>query len=104
MSDAEQSAGFTEEELYRKERITVECDGEELEVFNWVNVKQPAVVRGHNPIVEKFEAEIGAGDSTKTPEAVTHWLATELDVEFGIDVEDQGIEIIDPTDVEVNVL
>jgi len=78
-------------------------DGEEIEVFNWVNIQQPAVVRGHNPVVEKFDAEIGAGDGAKTPGAVTHWIAEELLHEFGIEVEDHGIEVIDPTAEEVTV-
>lgn len=87
-----------------RERITVVCDGKEIDVFNWVNVKQPAIVRGHNPVVERFNAEIGAGDSTHTPEAVTPWLAEELELEFSIDVTEYGIEIIDPTSEEVDVV
>jgi len=90
--------------LQHRDRIVVDRDGEQVEVFNWVNIKQPAVVRGGNPVVEKFEAEIGAGDMSKTPEAVTEWVAEELWHEFGIEVEDYGIEVIDPTDEEVQVL
>jgi hypothetical protein len=93
----------TNRELQRRERIEVERDGEELVVFNCVNIKQPAVVRGSNPVVEKFEAEIGAGDSPMKPDAVTHWVAEELDVEFGIDPTDQGIEVVDVTSDEVGV-
>lgn len=89
--------------LQRKERLTVLREGEEIEVFNWVNIQQPAVVRGHNPVVEKFDAEIGAGDSPMKPDAVTHWIAEELWHEFGIEVEDHGIEVIDPTGEEVTV-
>lgn len=92
------------QDLIRKERMTVEKDGEEVEVFNWANVQQRHVVRGHNPIRETFGADIGAGDSSRKPEAVTHWLATELFHELNIEVEDQGIEVIDPTSDEVNVL
>lgn len=93
--------------LQRREQITVERDGEELDVFNWVNIKQPAVVRGHNPVVETFESEIGAGDSPETPDAVTHWVAEELFREFSItksDLQEQGIDVVDPTSEEVDVL
>ena len=90
-----------------QERLTVVKDGEEIEVFNWVNIKQPAVVRGHNPVVEKFDAEIGAGDSPMTPDAVTHWVAEELWHEFGIsdnDLREKGIDVIDVESEEVDVV
>lgn len=90
--------------LQHRDRIAVEKDGEEIEVFNWVNIKQPAVVRGGNPTVEMFEAEIGAGDSPRTPNAVTEWVAEELDWEFGIDVEDYGIQVIDVEADDVHIL
>jgi len=90
--------------LKHNDRITVELDGEEIEVFNWVNVRQSAAVRGGNPTVEKFEPNIYAADSFQTPEAVTHWVAEELWHEFSIEVEDHGIEVIDPSDEEVAVL
>jgi len=90
--------------LQHRDRITVHRDGEEVEVFNWVNIKQPAVVRGGNPVVEKFDAEIGAGDSSRTPEAVTEWVAEELWHEFGIEVADHGIEVIDVESDDVDVL
>ncbi|WP_225334265.1 hypothetical protein [Halomicrobium urmianum] len=95
---------FSEQELRRKERLTVVQDGEETEVFNWVNVNQPAIVRGHNPVVDTYDAQIGAGDSSMHPDAVTHWVAEELRDEFNIDPEDHDIEVIDPTDEEVGVL
>lgn len=78
-------------------------DGEEVEVFNWVNIKQPAIIRGHNPAVETFDAEIGAGDSPRTPDAVTTWVAEELEMEYGINPEDHDIEVIDPESEEVEV-
>jgi len=87
------------------ECLTVSIDGEEREVFNWVNVKQPAVVRGHNPTVETFEAEIGAGDSPRTPDAVTEWVANELWHEFDIDLSRRDdIDVIDIEDNEVQVV
>lgn len=90
-----------------RERLTVVKDGEEIEVFNWVNVKQPAVVRGNNPVVEKFDAQIGAGDSPKTPDAVTHWVAEELWHEFSIsenDLREKGIDVVDVESEEVDVV
>jgi len=90
--------------LQHQDRITVEKDGEEIDVFNWVNIKQPAVIRGGNPTVEKFDAEIGAGDASFTPEAVTTWVAEELWHEFGIEVEKRGIEVIDVESDDVHIL
>lgn len=90
--------------LKHRERITVQADDEEIDVFNWVNVTQPATVRGHNPAVETYQADIGAGDASFTPEAVTPWVAEELSREFYIDVEEHGIDVIDPTDDGVTVL
>jgi hypothetical protein len=90
--------------LQHRDRITVQRDGEEIEVFNWVNVQVPAVVRGGNPVVEKFDPDIGAGDSPIKPDAVTHWVAEELDVEFGIHPEDHGIEVVDVESDEVSVV
>lgn len=89
--------------LQHQDRIRVERDGEEIEVFNWVNISQPSVVRGIGSI-ETFDARIGAGDSGIEPEAVTEWVAEELWNEFGIEVEKHGIEVIDPTDDGVTVL
>jgi hypothetical protein len=90
--------------LQHRDRIKVHRDGEEVEVFNWVNIKQPAVVRGGNAVVEKFDPEIGAGDSSRTPNAVTGWVAEELRREFGIEVADHGIEVIDVESDGVDVL
>ncbi len=89
--------------LKHRDRITVHRDGEEIDVFNWVNLKQPAVVRGAGTI-EKFDADIGAGDSPATPDYVTEWVAEELWHEFSIDVEDYGIEVVDVESDEVDVL
>lgn len=96
-------SAYSAEELRRKDRLTVVVDGEDVEVFGWVNIKQPAIVRGSNPVVDRDEPEIGAGDSSMTPDAVTVWVADELRDEFYIDPEDHGIDVIDPTDPEVTV-
>jgi hypothetical protein len=93
--------------LKHRDVITVHLDDddrdEEIEVYNWVNLSQPAVVRGAGSI-EKFEAEIGAGDSSMDPDYVTKWLAEDLWHEFGIDVDNHGIEAIDVESEEVTVL
>lgn len=83
--------------LKHQDRIPVEtADGREIDVFNWVNVKkvEEAVVR---PNASEMwpHVEIGAGDSSEKPEAVTRWLAERLSGEFGIDVDREGIEVID---------
>jgi len=93
--------------LRRRDQITVEKGGEEIQVFNWVNILQPAIVRGNNPVVEKFGAEIGAGDSDMKPDAVTTWVAEELWHEFDIsqnDLKELGIDVIDVEAPEVDVL
>lgn len=54
--------------------------------------------------VEHFELEIGAGDSSRTPEYVTQWIAQDIYHEYNVYVEDYGIEIIDVTEDGVTVL
>lgn len=90
--------------LQRQDRIAVKRDGEEVEVFNWANVRRFSTVRATNPVVSHDDTRIGAGDSTMKPDAVTHWVAEELDMEFGIDPEKHDIEVIDVTSDEVTVL
>ncbi|MCL9818346.1 hypothetical protein [Natronocalculus amylovorans] len=85
------------------DRLTVLHDGEEIEVFNWVNIEQPSVVRGIGQI-EQFDPQIGAGDSPTTPDAVTDWVAELLDAEYHINVERLGIEVVDVESEEVHVL
>lgn len=84
--------------------IDVELDGETVQVFNWVNVRQGAFVRGYNPVVEKFDATVCAGDASFKPEAVTAWVAEELRDEFGIDPSEHGIRVIDVESDEVTRL
>ena len=94
-------------ETQLRDRITVVKDGEEIEVFNWVNIEQPAIVRGNNPVVEKFDCNIGAGDSPRTPDAITHWVAEELWHAFDVsesDLRQMGIDVIDVESEEVDVL
>ncbi len=96
---------MSELSLQQRDRLKViDEDGNEREVFGWATVKIAARVRGSNPVVEPFEPDIYAGDSRVKPEAVTHWLAEEIEAEFRVDVEDHGIDVIDPTDDEVTVL
>lgn len=85
------------------DRITVAKDDEEIEVFNWVNISQPAIVRGIGDI-EKFHPDIGAGDSSMKPDAVTTWVAEELWHEFGIEMENYDIEVIDVESDEIQIL
>ena len=90
-----------------RDRITVVKDGEEIEVYNWVNIKQPAIVRGNNPVVETFDCDIGAGDSTMKPDAITEWVAEELWHEFSIsesDLREKGIGVIDVESEEVDLV
>jgi len=89
-----------------REILTVEVDGDQREVYNWVTVEQAARVRGHNPIVEKFDADIWAGDAEGLEvDAVTQWVAEELEYEFGIRLSQRDdIDVIDIESNEVSVL
>lgn len=92
------------QDLRHHDRIVVQKDGEEVVVYNWANITVPTVVRGGNPRVERFEPEIGAGDSQMKPDYVTEWVADEIWGEFGVDVEDHGIEVIDVESNEVTIV
>ena len=96
------------QELRRREKFTVVRDGEEIEVFNEVNVKQVKKKRVNIPaaVIESFDEdpEIGAGGTSRTPDAVTHWVADDPDYALGIDPEEYGIEVIDPADDDVEVV
>ena len=87
------------------ERLTVEVDGERIEVFNHVSVAQFHYVNSINGY-ETFEPNIKRGDMMggRKPQAVTERVATVLYDEFMIEVEDHGIRVIDPSDPEVTVL
>lgn len=90
-----------------KHRETIDAQhpetGEEITIYNWVNVVSPVVIYGGKSI-EHFELDIGKGDSTVTPNYVTEWVAQDIYHEYTVEVEDHGIEVIDPTDEEVVVL
>ncbi|WP_157884863.1 hypothetical protein [Halorubrum aethiopicum] len=92
--------------LRRRDRLSViDEDGEEREVFGWVTIERTSTVRGSNPVVDHGEPTISAGDAIgMDPDAVTHWVAQEVEDEFLIDVRDHGIDVIDPTSEEVTVL
>lgn len=88
-----------------RDRIEVERDGEELEVFNHVSVSTHHYVNSVNGH-ESFEADIAKGDMGRgpTPDAVTERVAEYLWTEWKIEVEDYDIEAIDLESDEVNVL
>lgn len=88
----------------RKDRITIERDGERLDVFNWVNITQKSVIYAGAGSTERFTMEIGAGDSSIKPERITEWIAKELWHEYGFDAEENGIEVVDVESDEVTVL
>ena len=88
-----------------RDRLTVEHDGEEIEVFNHVSVAQYHYVNSVNGY-ETFEPDISKGDmgGGPSPEYVTERVAELLYHEFGIEVEQHGIEAIDLDADEVTVL
>jgi len=85
--------------------LTVERDGEQIEVYNHVSVSRHYYVNSVNDY-EEFKASLSKGDMSEgsEPEAVTDRLARLLWGEFGITVEDRGIDVIDLADDEVTVL
>ncbi|ELZ04960.1 hypothetical protein [Natrialba asiatica] len=86
-------------------RITVERDGEEIEVFNHVSVSTHHYVNSVNGY-ESFEADISKGDMGGGPEpnVVTERVAQLVFAEFNIDVGNRDIKVIDPESDEVSVL
>lgn len=92
-------------DLTGRDTLTVERDGEQIEVYNHVSVSRHHYVNSVNGY-EEFKASLTKGDMAEgpEPEAVTDRLARLLWGEFGITVEDRGIDVIDPADDEVTVL
>jgi hypothetical protein len=96
-------SGREANEMCRHDRLNVEVDGEEREVYNWINVTTRVQLRG-NGSREQWVLEIGAEDSRRPPEYVTHWLAAELASQMNIQVEDHAIDVVDIESEEVTVL
>ena len=91
--------------LTGRDRITVERDGKEIDVFNHVSVSTHHYVNSVNGY-ETFEPDVVKGDMGRgpQPDAVTPRVAKILRDEFHADVDDLGIEVIDPDSDEVRVL
>lgn len=94
--------------LRHRDRITVEKDGEEIDVWNFLNVDMPYQLRGGNPTVETYTdlADIEIGGSGPQPDYVTSWVADELWHELHLDnlEEKFGIEVIDIESDDVQVI
>lgn len=82
-----------------KHRIPVEKDGEEIVVHNTLSFVRP--VQFEPGTVEKFEPQSVASSEGMRVEYVTERLAKQVWDEELIDVEDLGLEVIDPDDEEV---
>lgn len=87
------------------DRIHVLRDGEELEVFNHVSISQHHYVNSVNGH-ETFEPDIVKGDLGRgpPPEYVTERIADVLWHEFGIEVEQHDIEVVDIDSDEVELI
>lgn len=91
-------------ELTGRDRLKVERDGEEVEVFNHVTVPQEHYVNSVNGH-ETFHGPIKAGDGgIGQPDAITERVTKVLHDEFHIGeatLEEQDIEVIDINAVDV---
>jgi len=85
------------------DRVTVLVDGKEVEVFNWMTVRKQFTVRANQMGAHTLSVEAGDGGIGK-PDAVSPELAEELDYHLNIDVADRGIDVIDPTAEEVDLV
>jgi len=85
--------------------LHVEHDGEEKEVYNHVSVSQHHYVNSVNGY-ESFGASIAKGDmgDGPAPDAVTKRVARLLSDAFAVDIEEQGIEVIDLDAEDVHLL
>lgn len=91
--------------LRERDRLDViDENGDERTVFGWATIERAKRIRGSNPVVEAFEPTILGRDGIPNPDAVTHWVAEEIQNEERVDVTEHGIDVIDPTDDEVDVL
>lgn len=88
-----------------KDRIPVEIDDEQIDVYNHVSVSTHHYVNSINGY-ETFDGTVAAGDDSHNapPEAVTDRLAHLLDDEFDINVREQGITVVDLESDEVTLL
>jgi hypothetical protein len=88
------------------DRIPVELpNGEEAEVFNHCSVTTRHYVNSVNGH-ETFEPSVSPGDmrGTDTPDYITQRLARYLQMEWGIDATELGIQVIDISDDEIRRL
>lgn len=94
--------------LQHREVMTVEKDGERIDVHNKVNVEQTkrAVITGLGGPSEKYDdmPVIGAGGTKEPPEAVTQWVADGLARELNINILDHSIDVIDVEADDVKVV
>lgn len=99
---------MTPRNLQIQDRIEVEKDGEELEVWNFLNVTPAYQFRGGNPTKEEFPDlhRIEAGGGAGSVDYVTTWVAEELWHDLGIDLDRDRweIEVVDVESDEVAVL
>lgn len=89
------------------DRVEVRHDGEEVTVFGWATVEVHEQTRFQAGSQETFRGtvRIEAGDGgIGVPEAVAPFLADAILDTYSIDVEDHGIDVIDPASEEVDLL
>jgi hypothetical protein len=87
-----------------RDLITVEKDGEEIEVYNHVSVSRHYYVNSVNGY-EEFEADIAEGDLGDGPEPdyITERVKRILWKKLNVSVRDRDIEVIDLDSDDITV-
>jgi len=83
--------------------VTVVVDGEEIDVYNEVTVTRSHSVTPNQTESYTVRIEAGNGGIGK-PAAVSQQLAETLATDYNIDLTDHGIDVIDPTAEEVDLV
>jgi len=82
----------------------VRIDGvkDRLRVYDWGNVQIHEQLREDS--VERTQIFINAGDATFPPDAITQRFAEQLADEYGVDMSNHDIKVVDIDSDEVSVL
>ena len=88
--------------LHTQARIVVEVDDERYELYNEVEIDAKYLIGADE--TETLQFNIWGEEYGISPWVVTHWVAKRLRDDLGVDVEDHGIAVVDPTADHVTVV